>query len=256
LPHLNDLAPLAQLGDPAARDALCRMGYRLVGSRIAKHVRFLPPAWGNWNDLLQEGMIGLLEALDDWKPEAMGFTSFACICIDRQLDQAVRMATRRKHEPLNRAARLEKPIPHTDNGRGANKTLLDFLHLPATDEAGRDPLAALLAAAERSEARQLIAEFRATIRPPLERHTFDQCVVLLRSYKTVAAELGVHWKSVDNASQRVMKKIRRRALELSADERYSPDLRAMLRRCGRPGRRRCGRPAVTEWIGDLMQEGA
>jgi hypothetical protein len=119
------------------------------------------------------------------------------------------MATRCKHQPLNKATSLDKPIEHT--GAGVNRkeiTLLDVLTLPATDEAGRDPLAAFLAAAETAEMRALVNDLRSCGFSPLEERVFEQCVLRLVPYRTVAAELGVHYKAIDNASQRIMRKLR------------------------------------------------
>jgi RNA polymerase sporulation-specific sigma factor len=200
-------------------------------------------------------MIGLMEALAAWNPASgMQFAAFASVCIDRQLDQAVRMATRKKHAALNYGARLDKLIRRNGGGAFAHEiTLMDVLPLPATDEAGRDPLEAVLAVAGTAEAQQLIDDLRDCGLSALEATVFDRCILHQVPYRTLAAELSVGAKTVDNAMQRIMRKVRARALELSLSDRYSPELRATLRQCGQTKRHRGGGKSPDEWIGDLAK---
>lgn len=146
-------------------------------------------------DIIQEGMIGLYKAIRDYKEERLSsFRAFAELCITRQMITAIKTATRQKHIPLNSYVSLNKPVYDDDSDR----TLIDVL------SAGRmaNPEDLLIGQEDYAAIEERIGEVLSV----LERE------VLLsylsgKSYQEIAEELGRHVKSIDNALQRVKRKL-------------------------------------------------
>ena len=91
---------------------------------VKKRARAMYLIGGETDDLIQEGMIGLFKAVQDYRPDReASFRTFAGLCIDRQLYSAVKNSTRQKHIPLNSYVSLNKPIYEEDSDR----TLLDII---------------------------------------------------------------------------------------------------------------------------------
>jgi RNA polymerase sporulation-specific sigma factor len=146
-------------------------------------------------DIVQEGMIGLYKAVRDYKIERLAsFRAFAELCITRQIITAIKAATRQKHQPLNTYISLNKPIYDEESDR----TLLDIL------KGGKlsNPEALFIS----NETYDLIESEISSMLSDLE---FDVLQEYLdgKSYQKIAEALDKHVKSVDNALQRVKRKL-------------------------------------------------
>lgn len=188
----SEMVRLAQKGD---KDALLRilMRYKKLVLQKARSY-FLMGA--DHEDLVQEGMIGLYEAIRDFNPERQSaFATFAELCVKRQIISAIKAASRQKHMPLNSYVSLQKPMGEDES----NPTLLDLI-------AARD-----------SDPEELFIDRESIIN--LEQHMqkvlspFERNVLRLfiegKSYQEISARLGKHHKAVDNALQRIKKKTNR-----------------------------------------------
>ena len=148
-------------------------------------------------DIIQEGMIGLYKAIRDFRGDKLtSFKAFAELCITRQIITAIKTATRQKHIPLNSYISLDKPIYDEDSDR----TLLDVL----CGSRVADPEELIINQEEFDDIELKISE----ILSDLERK-----VLMLyldgRSYQEIAVNLDRHIKSIDNALQRVKRKLER-----------------------------------------------
>lgn len=180
----EELVLSCRAGDSAACDALFEKYKPLVKSRAAN--KYL--SGGDYDDLIQEGMIGLLAAVNDYDPEkAEGakFGTFATLCIDRQLNHAIESAHSRKNRVLSESVSMD--------AEG-----MDRVVSPA------DPEKMVLAAEGRREK-------LAMIRGSLSRLELVVLDMMLRGYsgREIAAILGKTPKAVDNAFQRIRRKTRR-----------------------------------------------
>lgn len=148
-------------------------------------------------DIVQEGMIGLYKAIRDFKGDKLAsFKAFAELCITRQIITAIKTATRQKHIPLNSYVSLDKPIYDEDSDR----TLLDVIGGSRVS----DPEELIINQEEFVGLEDKMSE----ILSDLERK-----VLMLyldgRSYQEIAVDLDRHVKSIDNALQRVKRKLER-----------------------------------------------
>ena len=146
-------------------------------------------------DIVQEGMIGLYKAIRDFRPEKLAsFRAFAELCVTRQIITAIKTATRQKHIPLNSYVSLNKPIFDEESDR----TLLDVI------SEGRitNPEELLIGQEDLSTIESRIGKMLS----PLE---WEVLLAYLdgRSYQEIAVDLGRHIKSIDNALQRVKRKM-------------------------------------------------
>ena len=187
----EEIALLAQDADGAALEYLLNKYKNFVRSRARSY--FLIGA--DHEDIVQEGMIGLYKAIRDFKTDKLAsFRAFAELCITRQIITAIKTATRQKHIPLNSYISLNKPIYDEENDR----TLLDVI----SEEIQSNPEELLI-----SQEDLLLIEGRiGEMLSPLEKQ------VLLRyldgkSYQEISDELGRHVKSIDNALQRIKRKM-------------------------------------------------
>jgi RNA polymerase sporulation-specific sigma factor len=186
-----ELALLARDGDNAAFELILHRYHWLVRARARSY--FLLGA--DYEDLLQEGMIGLFKAVRDFRQNGSPFEAFAGLCITRQIITAVKTASRQKHVPLNSALSLEAARFDGDGGRTIGDAVCD----------PRAPFDAAL---------MQTAELRA-IMAVLRRHlsVFEYSALSLwlegRSYEEIGHRLGKRTKSVDNGLWRVKCKIRR-----------------------------------------------
>lgn len=180
----------ARRGDDRAYDFLVRT-YRPLVERQARHY-FLPGA--ELEDVVQEGMLGLVKAIRDFSPDReCPFHRFAEICVRRQIETAVKMSTRKKHGPLNQCTSLYATVGDSDD-----LMLLDVLADPKCPNPELETLARLL--------REDLVEFIRSL-SDLERRVL-RFYVLAWSYRDIAAAVGRKTKSVDNALQRIMRKLR------------------------------------------------
>lgn len=148
-------------------------------------------------DIIQEGMIGLYKAIRDFKGDKLSsFRAFAELCITRQIITAIKTATRQKHIPLNSYVSLNKPIYDEDSDR----TLLDIL----SGTKVTDPEELMINREEYNDIEFKIGEILSDL---------EWRVLMLylegKSYQEIAFELSRHVKSIDNALQRVKRKLER-----------------------------------------------
>lgn len=148
-------------------------------------------------DIIQEGMIGLYKAVRDFKGDKLSsFKAFAELCITRQMITAVKTATRQKHIPLNSYVSLDKPIYDEESDR----TLMDVL----SGTKITNPEELLINQEKFDDIELKMSE----ILSDLERK-----VLMLyldgRSYQEISVDLKRHVKSIDNALQRVKRKLER-----------------------------------------------
>lgn len=156
------------------------------------------------DDITQEGMIGLYKAIRDFKPDKLSsFRAFAELCITRQIITAIKTATRQKHIPLNSYVSLNKPIYDEDSDR----TLLDIL------SGGKitDPEELVIHQEEFKDIECRMGELLSDLECKVLRYYLDG-----KSYQEIAEELDRHVKSIDNALQRVKRKVERYLLERMA----------------------------------------
>ncbi|UFJ40637.1 RNA polymerase sporulation sigma factor SigH [Brevibacillus humidisoli] len=148
-------------------------------------------------DIVQEGMIGLYKSIRDFRGDKLtSFKAFAELCITRQIITAIKTATRQKHIPLNSYVSLDKPIYDEDSDR----TLLDVI----CGTKVTDPEELFINREEFDDIEGKMSE----ILSDLER----QVLMLYldgRSYQQIAVDLNRHVKSIDNALQRVKRKLER-----------------------------------------------
>ncbi|KIL52324.1 RNA polymerase sporulation sigma factor SigH [Jeotgalibacillus soli] len=148
-------------------------------------------------DIIQEGMIGLYKAIRDYKEEKLtSFKAFAELCITRQIITAIKTATRQKHIPLNSYVSLDKPIYDEESDR----TLMDVI----SGAKPTDPEALIIHREEFSKIEGKMAELLSDLERQVLSLYLDG-----QSYQEISAELNRHVKSIDNALQRVKRKLER-----------------------------------------------
>ena len=146
-------------------------------------------------DIYQEGMIGLYKAIRDFNPDKFAsFKSFAELCVTRQIITAIKTATRQKHIPLNTYISLSKPIYEEESDR----TLLDtVVGITITD-----PESLVIG----KEQMHFIEDKISKVLSELEKEVLTSYLDG-KSYQEIACDLERHAKSIDNALQRVKRKL-------------------------------------------------
>jgi RNA polymerase sporulation-specific sigma factor len=163
-------------------------------ARAKAHSYFLVGA--DREDIIQEGMIGLYKAIRDFNPDLQtSFRAFAELCVTRQVITAIKTATRQKHGPLNNYVSFSRPVLADDEGE---RCLGDMLPVTAVS----DP-ADLVISADRIRALQQHFD---TVLSDLEAEVL-RLYVDGKSYHEIAAVLQRHVKSIDNALQRIKRKL-------------------------------------------------
>ncbi|MBB6455204.1 RNA polymerase sporulation-specific sigma factor [Salirhabdus euzebyi] len=148
-------------------------------------------------DIVQEGMIGLYKAIRDYQEDKLSsFKAFAELCVTRQIITAIKTATRQKHIPLNSYVSLDKPIFDEESDR----TLLDVLAGSKT----MDPEELIISRERYGDMEYKMRE----ILSDLERKVLN-LYLDGQSYQEISEELNRHVKSIDNALQRVKRKLER-----------------------------------------------
>jgi len=146
-------------------------------------------------DIYQEGMIGLYKAIRDFKADRLSsFRAFAEICVTRQIITAIKTATRQKHIPLNTYISLNKPIYDEESDR----TLLDVL----SGAKITDPEELVISREEVISIQNEIGEVLSELEMEVLMSYLDG-----KSYQEIACDLDRHAKSIDNALQRVKRKL-------------------------------------------------
>lgn len=182
---------LCHEGDSDAEEYLLNKYKNFVRSKARSY--FLIGA--DHEDIVQEGMIGLYKSIRDFKPEKLSsFRAFAELCITRQIITAIKTATRQKHIPLNSYVSLNKPLYDEESDR----TLLDVIM------EGRisDPEEMIINRENLGNIHNRINEVLSGLEQEVLKAYLDG-----KSYQEIAETLGRHVKSIDNALQRVKRKL-------------------------------------------------
>lgn len=187
----NELVLLAREADSDALDFLINKYKPFVRAKAKSY--FLVGA--DQEDIAQEGMIGLFKAIRDFQFDKLSsFRAFAELCITRQIITAIKTATRQKHIPLNSYVSLDRPIYEDDSER----TLIDVLEASIAV----DPQELLLTQEKYGDMETRLAE----ILNKLEREVLN-LYLEGKSYQEISVQLKRHPKSIDNALQRVKRKL-------------------------------------------------
>ena len=186
------LADLARAGDDKALEELLER-YRHYARAKARSY-FL--AGADREDIVQEGMIGLFKAVRDFDIQHnTAFRAFAELCITRQIITAIKTATRQKHMPLNSYVSLNKPL---DDANGGERALAESLVSPSV----LDPADLVISAEEIATIRNSMDELLSDLEIEVLQLYMDG-----KSYQEIADVLGRHVKSIDNALQRIKRKL-------------------------------------------------
>ncbi len=199
----EELVRMAQRGDDAAQEYLLDKYKSLV--RAKSRAYFLIGA--DNEDIIQEGMIGLYKAIRDFNEEKnAAFRGFAELCVNRQMITAIKAATRQKHQPLNSYISLNKPVYEEDS----EQTYMDLLQ--SGSGALLNPEALLIGQENKSFLENQMTK---------NLSSFETRVLVLylqgRSYFEIAHVLHKPEKSIDNALQRVKKKVEKFLEEKNLD---------------------------------------
>ena len=175
-------------GESACMDVLIERYKR----QVRNQARTLYLIGGDSDDLIQEGMLGLFKAIRDYRPEkAVSFESFAVLCISRQLYSAIQAAGRQKHAPLNSYVELSPELGERTEGlkgKSPEELLIDQENI------------------------QSLREELLKVATPLEQEILKAYLSGL-SYTEIALRLHKEPKSIDNALQRIRRKLRKRSGE-------------------------------------------
>jgi RNA polymerase sporulation-specific sigma factor len=160
------------------------------------------------DDIEQEGMIGLYKAARDFRPDRQAsFRAFAELCITRQVITAIKTATRQKHQPLNQYVSISSVRGSDDPGERSVEALLDDHYLP-------DPADEVVSNERMAAMRTSMAEMLSGLEVDVLRLYVEG-----KSYQQIGDQLGRHVKSIDNALQRIKRK-----LDVHITERDAADL--------------------------------
>lgn len=187
------LIALAKQGRPDAYDKIVRRYYGFVRLKASSY--FL--IGGDGDDLIQEGLVGLYKAVRDYRTDReSSFRNFAELCITRQIITAVKTSTRNKHTPLNEYVSFSQ-TPAASGGDG-DPTLDEMLpgspvHDPVNQVISSEELHSLVGCLS-----SVLSELESSVLGLyLDGH----------SYEAVSERLGCDTKTVDNALQRVKRKV-------------------------------------------------
>lgn len=187
----EQIVELARENDQEALEYLINKYRNFVRSKARSY--FLIGA--DHDDIMQEGMIGLYKAIRDFRSDKLSsFRAFAELCITRQIITAIKTATRKKHIPLNSYVSLNKPIYDEESDR----TLLDII----TGAKVSNPEELIINQEDYSSIESKIVEL-------LSGLEWEVLISYLqgKSYQEIAEDLQRHVKSIDNALQRVKRKL-------------------------------------------------
>ena len=188
----DELVAAARAGDDRALATLLDKYRGFARSKARSY--FLVGA--DREDIIQEGMIGLYKAVRDYNPDLQtSFRAFAELCVTRQIITAIKTATRQKHGPLNNYVSFSRPVLTDDEGERCLGDMLPMLTVS-------DP-ADLVISAERIRAlQQHFDDVLSDLEAEVLRLYVDG-----KSYQEIAAVLQRHVKSIDNALQRIKRKL-------------------------------------------------
>jgi RNA polymerase sporulation-specific sigma factor len=184
------LVRLFHEGDVEALDVLLERYRRLAGAKARGY--FL--AGGDYDDLQQEAMIGLFKAIRDFRHGQSSFRAFAELCVTRQIMTAIKGACRQKHQPLNRYVSLWGLRVIDD----PSERLVEELF----DQRVPDPADEVVSLEGQAAMRAALATMLSSLEVDVLRLHLDGC-----SYQEISDRLGRHTKAVDNALQRIKRKL-------------------------------------------------
>lgn len=187
----EDIVVLCHDGDSVAEEYLLSKYKNFVRSKARSY--FLIGA--DHEDIVQEGMIGLYKAIRDYKPDKLSsFRAFAELCITRQIITAIKTATRQKHIPLNSYVSLNKPLYDEESDR----TLMDVI----VEGKLSNPEDLIISQEDLDTIHAKINEVLSGLEQEVLNLYLDG-----KSYQEIAVYLNRHVKSIDNALQRVKRKL-------------------------------------------------
>ncbi|CDZ99419.1 RNA polymerase sigma-H factor [Metalysinibacillus saudimassiliensis] len=187
----EEVINLIQQGDVEALEYIINK-YKIIVLAKAKSY-FLIGA--DREDIIQEGMIGLYKAIRDYRDDkSASFRVFAELCVTRQIITAIKTATRQKHMPLNAYVSLDKPVYEEDS----EKTLVETMVGPTTIEPENIVL--------QQEQQDYIELKMSEVLSELEQRVLA-LYLEGQSYGEISEQLDRHVKSIDNALQRVKRKL-------------------------------------------------
>ncbi len=182
---------MVHVGDSDALDYLITKYRNFVRAKARSY--FLIGA--DREDIVQEGMIGLYKSIRDFREDKLtSFKAFAELCITRQIITAIKTATRQKHIPLNSYVSLDKPIYDEESDR----TLLDVI----SGAKVMNPEELIINQEEFDDIELKMGELLSDLERKVLALYLDG-----RSYQEISEELNRHVKSIDNALQRVKRKL-------------------------------------------------
>ncbi|WP_089609452.1 RNA polymerase sporulation sigma factor SigH [Dehalobacterium formicoaceticum] len=189
----EDIVEIAKDGNISAQEYLINKYKNFVRAKARSY--FLIGA--DREDIIQEGMIGLYKAIRDFRCDKLSsFRAFAELCITRQIITAIKTATRQKHIPLNSYVSLNKPIYDEDSDR----TLLDVI----SGAKITDPEELVISREEFDDIEEKMGEILSSLEWKVLMFYLEG-----KSYQEIAVDLNRHVKSIDNALQRVKRKLER-----------------------------------------------
>jgi len=194
LAEFDDEALVAryQAGETEALDVLLQRYRRFARSKSRTY--FLVGA--DADDVEQEGLIGLYKAARDYRSDRQSsFRAFAELCVTRQVITAIKTATRQKHQPLNQYVSISAGRPGEDGSERSGDDVLEGHHSP-------DP-------AEQVVARERMERLRTSMSEMLSGLEVEVLSLYVegRSYQEIGVQLDRHVKSIDNALQRIKRKL-------------------------------------------------
>jgi len=187
----EQIVELSHNGDLDAQEYLINKYKNFVRAKARSY--FLIGA--DREDIIQEGMIGLYKAIRDFRGDKLSsFRAFAELCITRQIITAIKTATRQKHIPLNSYVSLNKPIYDEESDR----TLMDVI----SGSRVTDPEEFIISREEFLRIEEKIGQILSSLEWKVLMYYLEG-----KSYQEIAVELNRHVKSIDNALQRVKRKL-------------------------------------------------
>lgn len=189
-----DLVKRVRDGDERCLEALLSRYRNFARSKARSY--FL--AGSDKEDVVQEGMIGLFKAIRDFDlSQDTPFRAFAELCISRQILTAIKTANRQKHQPLNSSVSLDAPAYGDEKGESSVGDNLIATTLT-------DPAELVISAQEIEAIRDSMRDSLTDLEGDVLRLYMDG-----KSYEEIAGALGNHVKSIDNALQRIKRKLQR-----------------------------------------------
>ena len=201
----DDLVARYHGGDEAALKTLIERYRRFARAKARGY--FLIGA--DSDDIEQEGLIGLYKAARDFRPDRQAsFRAFAELCITRQVITAVKTATRQKHQPLNQYVSISASRPSDEANERTVEDLLDDHHVA-------DPAESVVQNEQLDAMRSSMAEMLSGLEVDVLRLYVEG-----KSYQEIGDQLGRHTKSIDNALQRIKRKVEGHLEERAAADAF------------------------------------